>query len=106
MSLQLLAWQQVQTQACLSEVSVGEIWTCTTSASGCWHMMSLLPVFEHIFCFVEMLKFLSVSQPESGRHCFTVFTLLILQLCNRPLHSHAFGWMHLDATGEICDCLL
>ena len=50
-----------------------------------------------------MLKFLSVSQLESGRHCFTVFTLLIPQLCNRPLHSRVFGWMHLDATGEICD---
>ena len=51
-------------------------------------MMSLLSVFEHIFYFVEMLKFLSVSQLESGRHCFTVFTLLIPQLCNKPLHSY------------------
>ena len=69
-------------------------------------MVVLLSVFEHISFLNEILKFPAVLQLGSGSHCLTVFTLLIAQLCNRPLHSHVFGWMQLDSTVEICDSVL
>ena len=69
-------------------------------------MVVLLSVFEHISFLVETLKFPAEQQQGSGRHCLTVFTLLIPELCSRPLHSHVFVWMHLDSTDIICDCVL
>ena len=101
-----LAWQHVQTQPCLFEVCVEGIWVCATSVLGYLHMVVLLSVFEHIVFLVEILKYPAVLQVGKGRHCLTVFTLLIPQLCNRPLHSYVFGWMHLNATEEIYDCVL
>ena len=65
------------------EVSVEGIWVCATSTSGCWLIIVLLSVFEHISFLVEILKFPAVLQLGSGRHCLTVFTLPIPQLCNR-----------------------
>ena len=77
-----LSWQHVQMQPCLFEGSVEGILACATSASGCWHMVALLSVFEHISFLVVILKFQAVLQLGSSRHCLTVFTLLIPQACN------------------------
>ena len=63
-----LAWQHVQAQPCLFEESVEGIWAYATSASGCWHMVVLLSLFEHISFLVEILKFPAVLQLGGGRH--------------------------------------